>query len=114
MKPNKKTAIFSLNSLMSHTVQVLMIWTLDVFYKPEIVLMFFFLFLFLMQEGPLRPVLECIDLLSDSEDEGCSSLPNTVSFFYFFYFKQIIWLFNPFNSYVNILFFLKTHYFFQL
>lgn len=56
-----------------------MIWTLDVFYKPEIVLMFFFLFL--MQEGPLRPVLECIDLLSDSEDEGCSSLPNTVSFF---------------------------------
>lgn len=110
MKPNKQTAIFSLNSLMSHTVQVLMIWTLDVFYKPEIVLMFFFLFLFLMQEGPLRPVLECIDLLSDSEDEGCSSLPNTVSFF----LKQIIWLFNPFNSYVNILFFLKTHYFFQL
>lgn len=81
MKPNKQTAIFSLNSLMSHTVQVLMIWTLDAFYKPEIVLMFFFLFLFLMQEGPLRPVLECIDLLSDSEDEGCSSLPNTVSFF---------------------------------
>lgn len=31
-----------------------------------------------------------------------------------FFFKQIIWLFNPFNSYVNILFFLKTHYFFQL
>lgn len=62
-----------------------MIWTLDVFYKSEIVLMFFFLFLFLflflMQEGPLRPVLECIDLLSDSEDEGCSSFPNTVSFF---------------------------------
>uniref|UniRef100_A0A3B5LX38 C2H2-type domain-containing protein n=1 Tax=Xiphophorus couchianus TaxID=32473 RepID=A0A3B5LX38_9TELE len=25
-------------------------------------------------EGPFRPVLECIDLLSDSEDEGCSSL----------------------------------------
>lgn len=46
MKPNKQTAIFSLNSLMSHTVQVLMIWTLDVFYKPEIVLMFFFLFFF--------------------------------------------------------------------
>lgn len=37
-----------------------------------------------MQEGPLRPVLECIDLLSDSEDEGCSSLPVTVSFFFFF------------------------------
>ncbi|XP_072247214.1 E3 SUMO-protein ligase ZNF451 isoform X2 [Leuresthes tenuis] len=27
-----------------------------------------------VSEGPLRPVLECIDLLSDSEDEGCSSL----------------------------------------
>ncbi|KAM4729362.1 E3 SUMO-protein ligase ZNF451 isoform 2-T2 [Anableps anableps] len=27
-----------------------------------------------LQEGPFRPVLECIDLLSDSEDEGCSSL----------------------------------------
>ncbi|GLD66565.1 E3 SUMO-protein ligase ZNF451 isoform X1 [Lates japonicus] len=26
-----------------------------------------------VSEGPLRPVLECIDLLSDSEDEGCSS-----------------------------------------
>ncbi|XP_041645870.1 E3 SUMO-protein ligase ZNF451 [Cheilinus undulatus] len=25
-----------------------------------------------ISEGPLRPVLECIDLLSDSEDEGCS------------------------------------------
>lgn len=52
MKPNKQTAIFSLNSLMSHTVQVLMIWTLDVFYKPEIVLMFFFLFLFFNAGGP--------------------------------------------------------------
>ncbi|XP_005737193.1 zinc finger protein 451 [Pundamilia nyererei] len=31
-----------------------------------------------VSEGPLRPVLECIDLLSDSEDEGCSSLPNTL------------------------------------
>ncbi|XP_056250889.1 E3 SUMO-protein ligase ZNF451 isoform X2 [Seriola aureovittata] len=27
-----------------------------------------------VSEGPLKPVLECIDLLSDSEDEGCSSL----------------------------------------
>ncbi|KAM9365635.1 E3 SUMO-protein ligase ZNF451 [Pholidichthys leucotaenia] len=27
-----------------------------------------------VSEGPLRPVLECIDLLSDSGDEGCSSL----------------------------------------
>ncbi|KAI3363127.1 hypothetical protein L3Q82_011779 [Scortum barcoo] len=26
-----------------------------------------------VSEGPVRPVLECIDLLSDSEDEGCSS-----------------------------------------
>ncbi|MED6253691.1 hypothetical protein ATANTOWER_028953 [Ataeniobius toweri] len=26
-----------------------------------------------VSEGPFRPVLECIDLLSDSEDEGCSS-----------------------------------------
>lgn len=31
-----------------------------------------------VSEGPLRPVLECIDLLSDSEDEGCSSLPVTL------------------------------------
>lgn len=27
-----------------------------------------------VSEGPFRPVLECIDLLSDSEDEGSSSL----------------------------------------
>lgn len=27
-----------------------------------------------VSEGPVRPVLECIDLRSDSEDEGCSSL----------------------------------------
>ncbi|KAK2921965.1 E3 SUMO-protein ligase ZNF451 [Channa argus] len=27
-----------------------------------------------VSEGPLRPVLECIDLLSDSDDEGCSSM----------------------------------------
>ncbi|KAG7512230.1 hypothetical protein JOB18_023888 [Solea senegalensis] len=26
-----------------------------------------------VSEGPSKPVLECIDLLSDSEDEGCSS-----------------------------------------
>uniref|UniRef100_A0A1A8MEB0 Zinc finger protein 451 n=1 Tax=Nothobranchius pienaari TaxID=704102 RepID=A0A1A8MEB0_9TELE len=26
-----------------------------------------------VSEGPLRPVLDCIDLLSDSDDEGCSS-----------------------------------------
>ncbi|KAG7230175.1 hypothetical protein INR49_009895 [Caranx melampygus] len=26
-----------------------------------------------VSEGPIKPVLECIDLLSDSEDEGCSS-----------------------------------------
>lgn len=35
--------------------------------------------LYLLQEGPLRPVLECIDLLTDSDDEGCSSLAGTVS-----------------------------------
>ncbi|XP_029305135.1 E3 SUMO-protein ligase ZNF451 [Cottoperca gobio] len=29
-----------------------------------------------VSEGPVRPVLECIDLLS--EDEGCSSLPGTI------------------------------------
>uniref|UniRef100_A0A3P9MM22 Zinc finger protein 451 n=1 Tax=Oryzias latipes TaxID=8090 RepID=A0A3P9MM22_ORYLA len=28
-----------------------------------------------VSEGPLRPVLDCIDLLSDSDEEGCSSLP---------------------------------------
>uniref|UniRef100_A0A1A7XPP5 Zinc finger protein 451 n=1 Tax=Iconisemion striatum TaxID=60296 RepID=A0A1A7XPP5_9TELE len=26
-----------------------------------------------VSEGPLRPVLDCIDLLSDSDDDGCSS-----------------------------------------
>ncbi|XP_069000933.1 E3 SUMO-protein ligase ZNF451 isoform X1 [Embiotoca jacksoni] len=31
-----------------------------------------------VSEGPLRPVVECIDLLSDSEDEGCSSLGVTL------------------------------------
>ncbi|XP_040906361.1 E3 SUMO-protein ligase ZNF451 isoform X2 [Toxotes jaculatrix] len=31
-----------------------------------------------VSEGPLRPVLECIDLLSDSEDEGCSSLSGVI------------------------------------
>ncbi|XP_076599915.1 E3 SUMO-protein ligase ZNF451 [Chaetodon auriga] len=31
-----------------------------------------------VSEGPVRPVLECIDLLSDSEDEGCSSLADTI------------------------------------
>ncbi|XP_030011607.1 E3 SUMO-protein ligase ZNF451 [Sphaeramia orbicularis] len=31
-----------------------------------------------VSEGPLRPVLECIDLLSDSEDEGCSSMTSTL------------------------------------
>nr|XP_046257662.1 E3 SUMO-protein ligase ZNF451 [Scatophagus argus]XP_046257663.1 E3 SUMO-protein ligase ZNF451 [Scatophagus argus] len=31
-----------------------------------------------VSEGPVRPVLECIDLLSDSEDEGCSSLAGTL------------------------------------
>ena len=35
--------------------------------------------LYLLQEGPLRPVLDCIDLRSDSEDEGCSSSAVTVS-----------------------------------
>lgn len=35
--------------------------------------------LYLLEEGPLRPVLECIDLLTDSDDEGCSFLPGTVS-----------------------------------
>jgi len=35
----------------------------------------------LFQEGPLRPVLECIDLLSDGEDEGGVSAADTVSFF---------------------------------
>ncbi|XP_024153638.1 E3 SUMO-protein ligase ZNF451 isoform X1 [Oryzias melastigma] len=28
-----------------------------------------------VSEGPLRPVLDCIDLLSDSDEDGCSSLP---------------------------------------
>lgn len=28
--------------------------------------------------GPVRPVLECIDLLSDSEEEGCSSMADTL------------------------------------
>ncbi|XP_026165896.1 E3 SUMO-protein ligase ZNF451 [Mastacembelus armatus] len=31
-----------------------------------------------VSEAPLRPVLECIDLLSDSEDEGCSSFTGTL------------------------------------
>ncbi|XP_026209867.1 E3 SUMO-protein ligase ZNF451 [Anabas testudineus] len=31
-----------------------------------------------VSEGPLRPVLECIDLLTDSDDEGCSFLPGTL------------------------------------
>ncbi|XP_033468305.1 E3 SUMO-protein ligase ZNF451 isoform X2 [Epinephelus lanceolatus] len=31
-----------------------------------------------VSEGPLRPVVDCIDLLSDSEDEGCSSLAGTI------------------------------------
>ncbi|XP_017268326.2 E3 SUMO-protein ligase ZNF451 isoform X1 [Kryptolebias marmoratus] len=31
-----------------------------------------------VSEAPVRPVLACIDLLSDSEDEGCSSLPVTL------------------------------------
>ncbi|XP_038592987.1 E3 SUMO-protein ligase ZNF451 isoform X1 [Micropterus salmoides] len=31
-----------------------------------------------VSEGSLRPVLDCIDLLSESEDEGCSSLVGTV------------------------------------
>ncbi|XP_014837378.1 PREDICTED: zinc finger protein 451 isoform X1 [Poecilia mexicana] len=31
-----------------------------------------------VSEGPFRPVLECIDLLSDSEDEGSSSLAGMV------------------------------------
>lgn len=31
-----------------------------------------------IQEGPVRPVLECIDLRSDSEDEVCSSSEGTV------------------------------------
>lgn len=31
-----------------------------------------------VSEGHLRPVLECIDLLSDSEDEGCSSFTGTL------------------------------------
>lgn len=38
----------------------------DVFYSAK-----WYGVLCLLQEGPLRPVLECIDLLSDSEDEGC-------------------------------------------
>ncbi|CAJ1067499.1 E3 SUMO-protein ligase ZNF451 isoform X1 [Xyrichtys novacula] len=31
-----------------------------------------------VSEAPLRPVLECIDLLSESEDEGCSSMADTI------------------------------------
>ncbi|XP_047459935.1 E3 SUMO-protein ligase ZNF451 [Mugil cephalus] len=31
-----------------------------------------------VSEQPLRPVLECIDLSSDSEDEGCSSVAVTI------------------------------------
>ncbi|KAM6916229.1 E3 SUMO-protein ligase ZNF451 [Xenentodon cancila] len=31
-----------------------------------------------VSEGPIRPVLECIDLSSDSEDEGCSPLTVTL------------------------------------
>ncbi|CAN9499904.1 unnamed protein product [Ophioblennius macclurei] len=31
-----------------------------------------------VSEGPLRPVLECIDLLSDSDEEGCSSMAGTI------------------------------------
>ncbi|XP_043090541.1 E3 SUMO-protein ligase ZNF451 isoform X2 [Puntigrus tetrazona] len=31
-----------------------------------------------VSEGPLRPVLECIDLLSDGEDEGGMSVPHTI------------------------------------
>ncbi|KAM9344840.1 E3 SUMO-protein ligase ZNF451 [Symphorus nematophorus] len=31
-----------------------------------------------VSEGPVRPVLECIDLRSDSEDEGCSSFAGTL------------------------------------
>ncbi|KAM3606842.1 uncharacterized protein V6R79_024253 [Siganus canaliculatus] len=31
-----------------------------------------------VSEGPARPVLECIDLRSDSEDEGCSSMAATL------------------------------------
>uniref|UniRef100_A0A3P8TRV5 Zinc finger protein 451 n=1 Tax=Amphiprion percula TaxID=161767 RepID=A0A3P8TRV5_AMPPE len=31
-----------------------------------------------VSEGPLRPVLECIDLLSDSDDDECSSLTTTL------------------------------------
>lgn len=31
-----------------------------------------------VSEGPIRPVLECIDLSSDNEDEGCSSSAGTI------------------------------------
>lgn len=31
-----------------------------------------------VSEGSVRPVLECIDLLSDNEDEGCSSSAGTI------------------------------------
>ncbi|KAF1375826.1 hypothetical protein PFLUV_G00224210 [Perca fluviatilis] len=31
-----------------------------------------------VSEGPVRPVSECIDLLSESEDEGCSSLTDMI------------------------------------
>lgn len=35
----------------------------------------------MLQEGPLRPVLECIDLLSDAEDEAGGSAADTVSIY---------------------------------
>ncbi|TNN67215.1 E3 SUMO-protein ligase ZNF451 [Liparis tanakae] len=31
-----------------------------------------------VSEGPVQAVLECIDLLSDNEDEGCSTFPGTI------------------------------------
>ncbi|XP_054655081.1 E3 SUMO-protein ligase ZNF451 isoform X2 [Dunckerocampus dactyliophorus] len=31
-----------------------------------------------VSEGPLRPVVECVDLLSDSDEEGCSSSTGTI------------------------------------
>ncbi|XP_077438600.1 E3 SUMO-protein ligase ZNF451 isoform X2 [Vanacampus margaritifer] len=31
-----------------------------------------------VSEGPIRPVLECVDLLSDSDEEGCSSSPRMI------------------------------------
>lgn len=35
----------------------------------------------MLQEGTLRPVLECIDLLSDAEDEAGGSAADTVNIF---------------------------------